>query len=87
MSVNQRSAIDETRTRNYGKIYNSIDFEINPDLHEHQYRENPTSTVVGTFLIGNKEFPVTFTELSKIIETANDAQDSVNKSYRFGLLK
>jgi hypothetical protein len=78
MSVQNRHGQDVERQKNLGKFYNSIDFE----LMRNDYR----GVVVGHFMIGKSSFPVTISELNRIVETANDAINSSNKGYRLGII-
>jgi hypothetical protein len=86
MSTNQKYATDESRLKHLGKYMNSIDFEINYDVNLEKLQENYKGIQVGTFFIGNNSYPVTLSELNRIVETANDAINAVNKSYRLGII-
>ena len=83
--VNNSFGFDAKRTEKLGKFYNSIDFEIKSDYIANEFRDNPNKPVVGTFEIGNKRFPLTFSELNLIEQTVRDAKDAVNKGYSLGL--
>lgn len=86
MSINQKYAEDETRLKHLGKYMNSIDFAMDFSVNLEKLRENYKGIPVGTFQIGNNQYPVTISELNRIVETANDAINSINKSYRLGII-
>jgi hypothetical protein len=85
--INNTFGYNEKRTRRYGKFFNSIEFEIDDTLSEEKYGDPNVKPVVGKFYIGNQSFPVTYTELSHIIDTLEDAQRALNNKYRLGLMR
>jgi hypothetical protein len=84
--VNNTAAYDQKRMRKYGKLYGSIDFEVNDNLTNH-YFENNEKPVVGKLHIGGKTFDVTFQELDMIARTMNLAKDTVNRKHKMGMLR
>jgi hypothetical protein len=86
MSVQNRHGQDVERQKNLGKFYNSIDFELAYDVDLEKMRNDYRGVVVGHFMIGKSSFPVTISELNRIVETANDAINSSNKGYRLGII-
>jgi len=84
--VNNTAAYDQKKVRKYGKLYGSIDFEINDSISEH-YFENNEKPVVGKLHIGNKTFDVTFQELDMIARTLHLAKDTVNRKYKMGMMR
>ena len=84
--VNQTAAYDQKRVRKYGKLYGSIDFEINDNISQH-YFENNEKPVVGKLHIGGKTFDVTFQELDMIARTMETAKDTVNRKHRMGMMR
>ena len=87
MSLNQRHAINQKKTRRYGKLFHSIDFELGNNLTNEQAKNQPYDTTVGKFMIGNRSFDVTLKELKYIMETAHAAQESYFKAYRLGMFR
>jgi hypothetical protein len=85
MSVNSRWSIDGRKTKRYGGLWSTIDFERFDNVPETELKDNYRNAVVGRFVIGGQEFAVTPAELSKIIETCQEAQDLVMKAYRLGM--
>ena len=83
--INNSFGFDKKRTQKLGKFYNSIDFEIKSDYSVDEFRDNPNKPVVGSFEIGNKRFPLTFSELNLIEQTVREAKEAVNKGYSLGL--
>tara|TARA_R110001592_G_scaffold356459_1_gene658457 strand:- start:95 stop:358 length:264 start_codon:yes stop_codon:yes gene_type:complete len=84
--VNNTAAYDQKKIRKYGKLYGSIDFEINDSISEH-YFENNEKPVVGKLHIGNKTFDVTYQELDMIARTLHLAKDTVNRKYKMGMMR
>ncbi len=84
--VNQTAAYDQKRVRKYGKLYGSIDFEINDNISQH-YFENNEKPVVGKLHIGGKTFDVTYQELDMIARTMSTAKDTVNRKHRMGMMR
>jgi len=84
--VNNTAAYDQKKVRKYGKLYGSIDFEVNDTISEH-YFENNEKPVVGKLHIGNKTFDVTFQELDMIARTLHLAKDTVNRKYKMGMMR
>tara|TARA_R110001592_G_C13062435_1_gene741108 strand:+ start:129 stop:392 length:264 start_codon:yes stop_codon:yes gene_type:complete len=84
--VNNTAAYDQKKVRKYGKLYGSIDFEINDKITEH-YFENDEKPVVGKLHIGNRTFDVTYQELDMIQKTLQTAKDTVNRKHKMGMLR
>lgn len=84
--VNQAAGYDKKKVRKYGKLYGSIDFEINDEMSKY-YFENNESPVVGKLHIGNKTFDVTYDELDAIAKTLYAAKDVVNRKHKLGLMR
>jgi hypothetical protein len=87
MGVNQRFGIDESKTRRLGKIFNSIDFEVNENYNNADYLDSSLTAHCGSFFIDGREFKVNLNELKRIAETANSAVDVLRKKYKIGLLQ
>jgi len=86
MSVNNRHGMDQKKVRKFGKLYGSIDFECNQNISADLFRKNPERPVIGTFMIGNKSYDVTWDELEYIEETARLARETTMKRYRMGMM-
>ena len=84
--VNNTAAYDQKKVRKYGKLYGSIDFEINDKMTLH-YFENDEKPVVGKLHIGNRTFDVTYQELDMIQKTLQTAKDTVNRKHKMGMLR
>ncbi len=87
MGVNQRFGIDEGKTRRLGKIFNTIDFEINERYGNEDYLDSSITAPCGTFCIDGKEFVVNLNELRRIAETATAGVDVLRKKYKIGTLR
>lgn len=84
MSLNMTHAMNQEKVRRFGKLFGTIDFEMNQELSSDLINKQYKDTVVGTFQIGGKEFPVTLAELERISETADNAKTTFLKSYSMG---
>jgi|TARA_R110000803_G_scaffold46122_3_gene96877 hypothetical protein len=84
--VNNTAGYDQKKVRKYGKLYGSIDFEINDNIPKH-YFENNEAPVVGKLHIGNKTFDVTYNELDEITRTLRSAKDVVNRKYKMNMMR
>lgn len=84
--VNNTAQYDQKKVRKFGKLYGSIDFEINDNLSAHNFDTQETP-VVGKLHIGNRSFEVTYQELDMIARTMNLAKDSVNRKYKMGMMR
>lgn len=84
MSVNMKYGMDQTKVRKYGKLFGTIDFELNDQVSSEVIKVKQQDTLIGEFLIGEKRFPVTLAELDRIIETAETARSVFHKSYSMG---
>jgi hypothetical protein len=87
MGINHRYGYDQKRTRRYGALFSSIDFELSEELTVDDYQKKSEIKPIGAFCIGNKKFNVTFKELQRILETAQSAEASLRKKYRMGQMR
>lgn len=85
MSINARYSITD-QPKQTGKFWPTIDFEF-IDFNKDEYRRNYKNVEIGNFLIGNSAFSLTYSELSRIIETCQEAQESVHKYVSLGMSK
>ena len=84
--VNNTAQYDQKKVKKYGKLYGSIDFEVNDNLSTYNF-ENNEAPIVGKLHIGNKAFEVTYQELDMIARTMNTSKDIVNRKYRMGMMR
>lgn len=86
MSVNQRYGINPNKTEHLGKMFHTIDFECNENYAESEYLEKSKRAICGSFIIGNSEFKLTYSELKRVMETAENALETLKKKYKMGRL-
>ena len=85
--INQTWAYDQKYVRRYGKLYGSIDFEVNENVSSELFRKQKEKPVIGKLMIGGKSFDVTFQELDMIQKTLQAAKEVVNKRYKLGMMR
>ena len=85
--INQTYAYDQKYVRKYGKLYGSIDFEINENVSHELFKNQPEKPVIGKLMIGGKTFDVTYQELDQIQRTLQSAKECVNKRYKLGMMR
>jgi hypothetical protein len=85
--INQTWAYDQKYVRKYGKLYGSIDFEVNENVSSELFRKQKEKPVIGKLMIGGKSFDVTFQELDMIQKTLQAAKEVVNKRYKLGMMR
>ena len=85
--INQTWAYDQKYVRKYGKLYGSIDFELNENVSQELFKNQPEKPVIGKLMIGGKTFDVTFQELDQIQRTLQTAKETVNKRYKLGMMR
>ena len=85
--VNNTLAYDQKYVRRYGKLYGSIDFEINENVSHELFKKQPEKPVIGKLHIGGKTFDVTYQELDMIQKTLQSAKEVVNKRYKLGMMR
>jgi len=86
MSINNRHSVDQQKVRRYGRHYGSIDFECNQSIDANLFQKSPERPVIGTFMIDNKSFDLTWDELELIEETMKTARETTMKRYRLGMM-
>lgn len=87
MSVNQRFGINPEKTAHMGRLFHTIDFELNDSFGQKDYLDKSKTAVCGTFHIGEKQFKLTFNELKRLSETTELALANFNKNYKLGGMK
>jgi len=85
--INQTYAYDQKYVRKYGKLYGSIDFDINENVSQELFKNQPEKPVIGKLMIGGKTFDVTYQELDQIQRTLQTAKETVNKRYKMGMMR
>ena len=85
--INQTWAYDQKYVRKYGKLYGSIDFEVNENISADMFKKQQNKPVVGKLMIGGKKFDVTYQELDMIQRTLQSAKEVVNKRYKLGFMR
>ena len=85
--INQTWAYDQKYVKRYGKLYGSIDFEVNENVSAELFKKQPNKPVVGKLMIGGKKFDVTYQELDMIQRTLKTAKETVNKRYKLGYMR
>ncbi len=85
--INQTWAYDQKYVKRYGKLYGSIDFEINENVSQELFEKQPNKPVIGKLMIGGKTFDVTYQELDQIQKTLQSAKEVVNKRYKLGYMR
>jgi hypothetical protein len=85
--INQTYAYDQKYVRRYGKLYGSIDFELNENVSAELFKKQPEKPVIGKLMIGGKTFDVTYQELDMIAKTMNAAKEVVNRRYKLGMMR
>ena len=85
--INQTWAYDQKYVRKYGKLYGSIDFDINENVSQELFKNQPEKPVIGKLMIGGKTFDVTYQELDQIQRTVQTAKETVNKRYKVGMMR
>ena len=85
--INQTWAYDQKYVRKYGKLYGSIDFEVNENVSSELFRKQKEKPVIGKLMIGGKTFDVTYQELDMIARTMKTAKETINKRYKLGMMR
>ena len=85
--VNNTAQYDQKYVRRQGKLYGTIDFEINENVSEKLFEDTPEKPIIGKLHIGGKTFNVTYPELAQIERTLAAAQEVVNRRYKMGFMR
>jgi|TARA_B100000519_G_C14005605_1_gene326133 hypothetical protein len=85
--VNNTAMYDKKYVRRQGKLYGSIDFEINEKVSQKMFEDQPEKPVIGKLHIGGKTFDVTYQELDMIARTMETAKEVVNRRYKMGMMR
>jgi hypothetical protein len=82
--VNNAYAYDKKRSRRMGKLYSTIDFNVNDKISGELFASVPEKPIVGELEIGGKSFKMTYQEIDAVISTLQDAKRAVEMKYRLG---
>jgi len=82
--VNNAYAYDKKRAKRMGKLYSTIDFNVNDKISADLFARVPEKPIVGDLEIGGKSFKVTYQEIDAMISTLQDAKRAVEMKYRLG---
>ncbi len=85
--INNTAQWDAKKLRKRGKLYSTIDFEVNEKVAEYTYENMSEKPIIGKLDIGGKRFNVTYPELSLIIETLEQAKKVIEMRYRMGFMR
>tara|TARA_Y100000310_G_C20349618_1_gene653702 strand:- start:104 stop:376 length:273 start_codon:yes stop_codon:yes gene_type:complete len=69
--------------KKHGKNFTTIDFELN----ENYNYEDTSAQPIGKLIVGNRSVLLSFGEISKVMETLEDAKLVFKTQYRLGLHK
>jgi len=70
----------------YGKLWNGIDFKLAKGMKAQRPTPPAEQPLIGSLCIGGKEFEITASEASRIMDTLKDAQYQYNNARRLGML-
>ena len=82
--INQTYAMDEKKTRRFGKIFNTIEFNFSDKPSVEFIDTYKADTPIGTFNIGGKEFELTIEEVRQIQHTMLTVENTFIQRYRMG---
>ena len=85
--VNNTAMYDQKKVKRYGKLYGTIDFDVNENVSQEMFEKVPEKPTVGRLEIGGKKFDVTFQELDMLAETIDAAKKTVLMRYRMGMMR
>ena len=84
--VNNAFAYDKKRTNRMGKLYSTIDFNVNDKISGDLFAKVPEKPIVGQLEIGGKSFKMTYQEIDAVISTMQEAKRAVDMKYRLGCM-
>ena len=70
-TINQSWAIPDNFKERYGRIWSELDFEINPNLSNYAFGNDPMNTVIGTLVIDRKRISVKYKQLIGALSTVD----------------
>lgn len=76
--------MDETKTRRFGKFFNTIDFKVTDALAKETIERLKADTTIGSLQIGTKSFDLTLSEIEHLENTLRLAKNVFQSKYRMG---
>jgi len=76
-------SIKDKQSKVYGKNYSSIDFSMNENINESNFKNK--SIPVGTLHLAGKEVELTQYEINKLIKTLENALSNHDKRISLGI--
>lgn len=70
----------------FGKLWNEINFKLAKGMKALRPIPPAEQPIIGSLCIGGKEFEITFSESSRIMDTLKDGQYQYNVARRLGML-
>jgi hypothetical protein len=70
-TINQSWAIPDNFKKRYGRIWSELDFEINPNLSNYAFGNDPMNTIIGTLVIDRKRISVKYKQLIGALSTVD----------------
>ena len=77
-SINQPWAISDKFKTRYGKIWSEMDFEINNNISNYHFRNDPLNTPVGVLYVCGKQIKMKYKQL---LSAANVVSEYANAVY------
>ena len=74
----------ERLTKRHGKNYVTIDFELTDN---YDYKNYTSPQPIGKLIVGNTQISLSVGEISRVMETLEDARISFKTRYKLGLHK
>ena len=84
--VNNAFAYNKKQVDRLGKLYSTIDFNINDTISGDLFKPVSEKPIVGQLEIGGKAFDVTYQEIDAIQTTLQEAKRAIEQRYRSGML-
>jgi len=85
--INNTAQWDKKRADRNGKLYGTIDFDINEKLSQTIFEKVELKPVVGTLEIGQKRFDMTYQEMDLLTETIAEAKKVIQMRYKMGMMR
>jgi len=85
--INNNAQWDQKKVRKNGKLFGTIDFEINEKVSEYMFETMPEKPIIGKLEIGGKRFNMTYQELDLVIQTLEEAKRTIQMRYKMGFMR
>jgi len=86
MSINQRYGINPEKTAKKGKLFHTIDYELNSNYSVSDFKNKSTVIPAASFFIDGKEFKLTLHEIERMFESSEAVIKTLYTKYRIGIL-